>query len=87
MMVVGIIVSSLGGVGILTGLVVTLGGNRRDSDAQVYGGLGTMIVSIALGCGLGIPLAAVGSRKVPKESKAVPDVKVSPMGGSLTWSF
>jgi len=83
MMVVGIIVSGLGGVGILTGLGITLAG-----DDMVQGGVGTLVASALVAGAVGRPRAVVGSKKVdPKTSKTVPEIRVSPLGGSLTWSF
>jgi hypothetical protein len=97
LMVGGIVISGVGGAGMVTGLMMVLispfaaigdavsGGNRAEDLARAGG----ITAGVGLGVGLaGIPLAVVGASRVPRqEASPMPRVAVSPTGGSLTWSF
>jgi hypothetical protein len=72
LMVGGIVLSGVGGVTLISGLILTLAGSAQDQSEngrrlQVVGG--TMLGGSALAIGAGIPMAVVGGKKVPRDDR------------------
>jgi hypothetical protein len=92
MMYTGISLTSTGlaGLGVGTALFFSLSNQPGD-----FAGLGALIVGGAvlipssILVHIGIPLWAVGAAEpdAPQRPVAMPEVSVSPTGGSLSWSF
>jgi len=68
MMIGGIVLSCAGGAAIITGLAVTVGSGGSISKVDSYNtaSIVTVIGGLVLGA-VGVPLAFVGARRVPKE--------------------
>jgi hypothetical protein len=98
MMAAGIVLSSMGGAGIASGVFMVVASPFVAINDAVEGtdnasGLlraGGIIAAVGLGVGLsGIPLAMVGGRGEPREPRDIltPTVSLGPTGGSLTWQW
>jgi hypothetical protein len=96
MMIGGVVLSGLGGLSLIGGLVTLMVGtfwvecgglfechNVENTTLQTAGA-GLMIAGVAL-AGVGIPLAVVGAKKVPREGG--PQVQVGAGRVALDWSF
>ena len=80
----GIALASVGGFGLLVGSIFTLGNDDTKTTGYFLIGMGIACI------GAGIPLAIVGARRVPKESRgagASPILIVSPRGAALHVTF
>jgi hypothetical protein len=80
----GIALASVGGFGLLVGSIFTLGNDDTRTTGYFLIGMGIACI------GAGIPLAIVGARRVPKESReagASPILIVSPRGAALHVTF
>lgn len=92
----GIVVSALGGAGFIAGVVLAglqttycgiMGPPEGRSCIPVLG-LGVMGAGLALGVGVGVPMAVIGGRKEARGSEiAAPLVIVDPGGVTLRWAF
>ncbi|MDC3959582.1 hypothetical protein KEG38_37355 [Polyangium jinanense] len=89
---VGTILAGVGLLGIVTGLVIRADLPETEctncpAEEKRSASLG-LLIGGGLGMLIGIPIAAVGGRKVPDEpSWARPKVFISPRGGALQWTF
>jgi hypothetical protein len=101
MMITGIVLTSLGAIGIVTGAVMvaraesniicggggTLG-SCDDSGDRRAGGFAVMLLGAA-GLGVGIPLTIIGARKVPARGQlpAEAGLRFGPRSASLRVTF
>jgi len=94
LMVTGIVLTSIGGVGLIVGSSL-LSSSRvggcvgRHCSEHVGVGIGLSLGGLAF-VGAGVPMIVVGAKRVPvrrHRGSLVPSVAVSGHGGALTWSF
>jgi hypothetical protein len=90
LMVGGIVLSGVGGVTLISGLILTLAGSAQDQSEngrrlQVVGG--TMLGGSALAIGAGIPMAVVGGKKVPRDDLPRPVASAEPRGITVRYAF
>jgi hypothetical protein len=101
MMVAGIVLTSVGALGLVVGGVLISQANNDATRTCVAGpcdptnddkrklGIGVAVVGLA-SLGVGIPLLVIGARKVPVEQQPTawqPRLELGPTSGRLTWSF
>ena len=82
LMVGGIVLSGVGGVTLISGLILTLAGSAQDRTEngrrlQTVGGI--MLGGSALAIGAGIPMAVVGGKKVPRDDLPQPVARAAPV--------
>jgi hypothetical protein len=90
LMVGGIVLSGVGGVTLICGLIFTLAGSAQDQSAngrklQTVGGI--MLGGSALAIGAGIPMAVVGGKKVPRDDVPQPSAHAEPRGITMRYAF
>jgi hypothetical protein len=89
-MVGGIVLSGVGGVTLISGLILTLAGSAQDGTEngrrlQTVGGI--MLGGSALAIGAGIPMAVVGGKKVPRDDLPQAAACAEPRGVTVRYSF
>jgi hypothetical protein len=92
--IAGLVFVGIGSAGVAAGLVLSAMGAllcqlNSDEDASCVPFLGLTILSAgaAVTLGVGMPMAIVGNRDVPREDRMAPAAVLAPRGVTLRWSF